>query len=417
MPEPKTLFEFADQLVETHTRSALSQVQRLILTGALAVSTRTKTYDQLATETGYSTGYIKLMASELWKLLSQIIGKKVTKGNVQKLLQQQLEYQSPEGLLEDRRLTKATAIAPQPLQPTISEVTDVKDGGIEVEAVVENPTGKPVILVVDDQPHNLSLLTDIMEDEYEVWQATSGAEALQMATQLLPDLILLDVNMPDMDGYAVCQQLKIDSQTTAIPIIFASVLDGTWNKVKGFSVGGSDYITKPFNTLEVIIRIENQLKIRQLQDQLTREAQAQAATSPEEMRLAEPMSTTTKAAILMVDDEPKNLALLTDVLEQDGYEVWQADSGSEALRIAGMVQPNLILLDIEMPDMNGYDVCQRLKEDTQTRRIPVIFVSILDKTWDKIKAFSVGGSDYIHKPIQIVELLARINHQLQIWRF
>ncbi|ABW32292.1 response regulator receiver, CheY-like protein (plasmid) [Acaryochloris marina MBIC11017] len=282
------------------------------------------------------------------------------------------------------------------------------------QAPTDSPQSKPssakaVILMADDEPKNLALLTDVLEQEgYEIWQADSGAEALRVAGMVLPDLILLDINMPDMQGYDVCQQLKANAKTKLIPVIFVSALDETWDKVKAFSVGGSDYITKPFNTLEVIVRIENQLEIRQIQDQMLKADQA-PTDSPQ------PTPSSAKAVILMVDDEPKNLALLTDVLEHDGYEIWQADSGSEALRVAGMVLPDLILLDINMPDMQGYDVCQQLKANAKTKLIPVIFVSALDETWDKVKAFSVGGSDYINKPIQIVELMARMKHQLQIW--
>lgn len=405
MLDPQTLLQFADQLVRVHTGSGLSQVQRLVLIELLTLRPKTKTYDQIATEKGYSSGYIKLMAAGLWQLLSQVIGVKVMKSNVQKILLQQYQRQRLEVSRQDAGLN-----TPSNLLPTTSEVNEIK--------AREDDSAEPsVILVVDDQPQNVALLTDILEhDEYEVWEATCGAEALQMATKVLPDLILLDVNLPDMDGYAVCQQLKANSQTEPIPIIFVSALDDSWDQVKGFVVGGGDYITKPFNTLEVIIRIENQLKIRRIQDQRRREVLAPVMAASEETRLVQPMPPSPKAVILIVDDEPKNLTLLTNVLEQDGYEVWLAESGTEALRIAGMVLPDLILLDIKMPDMQGYDVCEQMKADAKTKRVPVIFVSALDQTWDKVKAFSVGGSDYVNKPIQVVELMARIKHQLEIWR-
>ncbi|NES88314.1 MULTISPECIES: response regulator [Okeania] len=202
--------------------------------------------------------------------------------------------------------------------------------------------------------------------------------------------------------------LKADRGTTAIPIIFISALDGSWDKIKGFSVGGSDYITKPFNTLEAIVRIEHQLQIRQIQEKMIG-LEEQGQVTPDQTVASE------SKQILMVDDELKNLALLTDLLEEEGYQVWQADSGSEALRIAEMVLPDLILLDINMPDINGYDVCQKLKADAKTKLIPVIFVSAVDEAWDKVKAFSVGGSDYVGKPIDIIELMARMRYQLQIW--
>jgi diguanylate cyclase (GGDEF)-like protein/PAS domain S-box-containing protein len=121
-----------------------------------------------------------------------------------------------------------------------------------------------------------------------------------------------------------------------------------------------------------------------------------------------------KANILVVDDTPHNLHLLSTTLTQQGFEVKGVINGLMALRVARSASPDLILLDITMPDMNGYEICQELKADPQTRDIPVIFLSALDDAIDKVKAFSVGGIDYITKPFQVEEVLARINSQLTL---
>lgn len=118
--------------------------------------------------------------------------------------------------------------------------------------------------------------------------------------------------------------------------------------------------------------------------------------------------------ILLVDDTPDSLHLLSAVLSEQGYIVESAMTGSMALMAARATAPSLILLDIKMPDMNGYEVCQALKADRQTRDIPVIFLSALDDVFDKVKAFAVGGSDYIIKPFHLQEVLARVQHQLTI---
>jgi adenylate cyclase len=122
----------------------------------------------------------------------------------------------------------------------------------------------------------------------------------------------------------------------------------------------------------------------------------------------------TGGTILIVDDTPGNLKLLSLALVQQGYEVRNAINGSLALSGAKTIRPDLILLDIMMPGMDGYEVCERLKQDPQTQDIPVIFISAIDGVMDKIKAFDVGGVDYVNKPFQIEEVLARIAHQLQI---
>ncbi len=123
---------------------------------------------------------------------------------------------------------------------------------------------------------------------------------------------------------------------------------------------------------------------------------------------------TSSADILVVDDQPENLRVLSEVLRQRGFQVRQATSGSIALKTVAFQPPDLILLDILMPKMDGYAVCAALKKQPQTREIPVIFLTALGEVTDKMKAFDLGGVDYITKPFQIGEVLVRINHQLQI---
>lgn len=122
------------------------------------------------------------------------------------------------------------------------------------------------------------------------------------------------------------------------------------------------------------------------------------------------------ADILVIDDTPENLALLSQILKDKGYKVRSVTKASTGLRGAKAAPPDLILLDIKMPEMSGYEVCQHLKADELTRDIPVIFISALGDVLDKVKAFEVGGVDYITKPLQVEEVLARIQTHLTIRR-
>ena len=122
-----------------------------------------------------------------------------------------------------------------------------------------------------------------------------------------------------------------------------------------------------------------------------------------------------QATLLIVDDTPDNLRLLSTTLSNYGYTVRSAINGALAINSAQIIKPDLILLDIMMPGLDGYEVCTCLKADPKTSDIPVIFISALEDGIDKAKAFSVGGVDYITKPIQIEEVLARIQHQIKIW--
>jgi len=124
----------------------------------------------------------------------------------------------------------------------------------------------------------------------------------------------------------------------------------------------------------------------------------------------------TKGNLLIVDDTPENLQVLSKLLIQEGYTVRAATDGQYALFTVQADPPDLILLDIMMPDLNGYQTCTRLKADPQTRDIPVIFISALDHVIDKVKAFAVGGVDYVTKPFQPAEVLARVQTHLALRR-
>ncbi|HEY9832965.1 MAG TPA: response regulator, partial [Stenomitos sp.] len=121
-----------------------------------------------------------------------------------------------------------------------------------------------------------------------------------------------------------------------------------------------------------------------------------------------------KGHILIVDDTPENLQVLSSTLSQQGYKVRCVVTGKMGIRAAYSASPDLILLDIRIPDMNGYEVCEQLKRDAQTSEIPVIFLSALDETLNKVRAFTAGAADYITKPFQVEEVLARVEHQLTI---
>jgi sigma-B regulation protein RsbU (phosphoserine phosphatase) len=123
-----------------------------------------------------------------------------------------------------------------------------------------------------------------------------------------------------------------------------------------------------------------------------------------------------KGNLLIVDDKPANLRLLAAMLVEQGYKVRSAINGPLALMATQAAPPDMILLDINMPEMNGYEVCERLKADESTHDIPIIFISALDETQDKVKAFTVGGVDYITKPFHLEEVLARVETHLALRR-
>lgn len=133
---------------------------------------------------------------------------------------------------------------------------------------------RPKVLLVDDTKTNLTILVQALRDEYKLGVATSGAEALAYAQEKQPDLILLDIMMPEMDGYEVCRRLKAEPRTRSIPVIFITALDEIQNKTQGFALGAVDYITKPFEVVEVKARVRTHLQIAQYQRELEAKNQA-----------------------------------------------------------------------------------------------------------------------------------------------
>ena len=127
-----------------------------------------------------------------------------------------------------------------------------------------------------------------------------------------------------------------------------------------------------------------------------------------------PVEEVTQIEILIVDDNTQNLQVLLNILAEQNFKVRPAPNGPTALMIAEAAPPDLILLDIKMPGMDGFEVCEALKANPDTASIPVIFISAFDDTWDKVRAFKLGAVDYITKPFQVDEVLARIQTHLTI---
>ncbi len=138
---------------------------------------------------------------------------------------------------------------------------------------------KNKILFVDDDPTNIRILLEVLKNDYKIIFARNGPEAIKLANDSLPDLILLDIMMPDMDGYEVCRQLKANDKTSDIPVIFATALTEEEDEEKGFNLGAVDYITKPFSLPIVKVRIKTQLELKKRRDQLKHQAEELIATN------------------------------------------------------------------------------------------------------------------------------------------
>lgn len=262
--------------------------------------------------------------------------------------------------------------------------------------IADKPS-KSRILVVHDVNQNLHALVGILRHEFAVVVATSGAKALELAArQPASELILLDIRMPGMDGYEVLHRLKSNPDTADIPVIFVTALAEVSDEAVGLRLGAADYITKPVNPELLLLRVRNQLELRNHRRKRAAGNGANAALRQE------------KSTLLLVDDVPDNIHGLATALQEE-YRILVAANGPKAIELVnGPNPPDLVLLDVIMPGMDGYEVCRRIKSSPGGGRIPVIFVTVADSTIDKLQGFSIGAADYITKPFDIDEVHARV---------
>ncbi len=260
------------------------------------------------------------------------------------------------------------------------------------------------ILIVDDNPLTLFVLTENLKEQgFKTVIVRSGEEALRQVSIVKPALILLDIMMPGLDGFETCRRLKSNLSTEDIPVIFITALTETKDKVKAFEAGGTDYLTKPINVGEVIARVNTRLTIQQLQRQLHDTGLS-----------SKPAQDVEKATLLIVEDNEMTFQAISNYLRGFGFKTIGVGSGEETLQKVTQHTPDLILLDIILPGIDGFETCRRLKRERTTKDIPIIFMTALTDTADKIKAFECGGADYIMKPHHYAEVMTRINTHLTL---
>lgn len=261
------------------------------------------------------------------------------------------------------------------------------------------------ILIVDDVPENLHTLMNVLGGQYMITGATSGERAIELAEQVPhPNLVLLDIKMPGMDGYSVITHLKSNPKTMDIPVIFVTALTDSLDEAQGLKLGAVDYITKPINPELLLKRIRTQLKLQHYM------------RNQDLFDVGEHHNLQEQSSILVVDDVPENIHELIEGIGKN-FRVMVASSGARALEIIeGGAPPDLVLLDIKMPEMDGYETCRRIKSTPKGNRIPVIFVTVVDTTEEKVRGFDSGAADFIIKPFDIDEVFARIRTHLELSR-
>jgi two-component system sensor histidine kinase/response regulator len=425
--------------------------------------------------------------------------------------------------------------------------------------------GKPTVLIVDDDSISVEIASFALRELAEISIVAAGRDALPRVLAEQPDMVLLDVRMPDIDGIAVCEALKADPRTRDIPVIFVTGADGEADEARGLLAGAVEYVTKPIRPALLAARVRNLLELRRnrdghtiaiegptdpltglasrrrleealavewrraarrgrplsflvlelggldavehllgaggVEDSLRRVADvlsaalarpdvlitrfsgdrfavllpdtdeeaasrcAEAARSALEgagieLHLGVGAATAHPAAaslpaelvgrahqkldqalrlvqggvgmrrlprlpaavrgpggaakVFVVDDDPLSIEVLSALALGAGYEVEFARDATEALALIETARPDVVLMDVEMPGVDGFEACRRLKANPLSAEIPVIFLSALSNASDKVRAFEAGGADYVGKPFEPEEVLARVAHQIKI---
>ena len=244
------------------------------------------------------------------------------------------------------------------------------------------------VIYVDDFSHCLMTVKDNLKKYYEIYAASSVEKMYEILEHITPEIILLDINMPEVDGFEALKQLKSDERYSSIPVIFLTGETGKDSVVKGLKLGAADYVSKPFSVFDLIERIEKQISTEEYIEE-------------EDSR----------KKIVYVDDINYSLISLRARLKEH-YEVYPVQRADKLFEVLERITPSLILLDINMPGMSGYDVIKRLKSDKKLAEIPVIFLTSNHNKESAIKCFKLGAADYITKPFTDSYLVQRIRLQL-----
>lgn len=270
-----------------------------------------------------------------------------------------------------------------------------------------------LVLVVDDVPANVKLLEVKLANEYyDVITAKDGYEAISQTKQHKPDLILLDVMMPGMDGFETCRKLKQDPEISHIPVVMVTALSDIADRVRGLEAGADDFLTKPINDIALFARVKSLLRIKVLLDEL----RLRDKTVLDMGVLNEAQNTFTQdvsgAKIMIIDDDAVQLKRVSDRLSQD-YQVENVSrpEGAESVAMHGGF--DLIIVSTQLADMDGLRLASHLKSLEETRNVPILMLVDEDDSRAMLKGLELGVNDYIIMPVDYNEMAARVKTQIR----
>jgi CheY-like chemotaxis protein len=280
-------------------------------------------------------------------------------------------------------------------------------------------SARPLALIVEDNPANMLLAQRTLErGGYRTTPARSAEEALTLLAATIPDVILMDVQLPGMDGLTLTRRLKADPATRQIPVVALTAGAMADDEARVRAAGCDGYLTKPISVSTFVASL-NAILGRAGSPAPPAPTAAPAAVPPSAPPLHSQAPTTSSPSpppaprILVVDDHPEGVELVRAYLVQEGHHVRAALTGGHAIESALADPPDLILLDVMLPDLDGFEVCRRLRAAEVTRGVPIVMLTALRDAADRIQGLEAGADDFLSKPVEQAELRARVRGLLR----
>ncbi|MBP0443948.1 PleD family two-component system response regulator [Roseomonas sp. SSH11] len=272
------------------------------------------------------------------------------------------------------------------------------------------------VLVVDDIAANLKLLEARLNAEYyEVSLASSGPEALRQAQSWGPDVILLDVMMPGMDGYEVCRLLKASPVTAHIPVVMITALVDQAERVRGLEAGADDFLSKPVDHATLFARLRALLRTKQVLDAFRLRAETARDLGFEPM--PDPSRSVAGAHALLATEDEAEATALSGILAQDGIVVTRASDVNIAWDRLLHEEFDIAVLSLWLDDGEGLRLASRMRAQSATREVPVLLVADTDQRNQVLRGFDLGANDHVLRPVDANELRARARNQIRRKRY
>ncbi len=274
------------------------------------------------------------------------------------------------------------------------------------------------VLVVDDILPNVKLLEAKLSCEYyEVITATSGAEALERVKNENPDIVLLDIMMPEMDGFEVCERIKANPESSHIPVVMVTALTDIQDKVRGLEAGADDFLSKPINDVALMARVRSLARLKMAMDEWKlRENSANqfGVVSEQSNLMKEPVE---GARILLIEDKDFERDKISAALASDLNIVIGVDNGLSAMELIASQEFDIMMVSLNLKEEDGLRLCSHLRSNERTRSLPVVMIAGEEDMERVAHGLEMGAHDYILRPLEKNELRARVRTQVRRKRF